>query len=312
MTGTSTSSGHLSWLASSLPGGLPAIWIPIAGALMGAIAAGAFLVVSAAALPSTAAALYGCPDAGAPVIEITDGERVLVTGRTDDGQWYEVYYGAPAQERLWAPADAFELDGTAEELPLAECAGGASHEEAPRQTLTAIASLDPTASPTSAEPSATASPTPPGPTPTPTGTIPPATATPTPAPTPSPTPVPDTSPPAIGQLATDSDVFFHPDPSGCDTDVRITVQVSDPSGVQSVLLWYFPPGGNEYLAQAMAKVGGTSSTYATTLVAQSSWEQPVAFLDVPYYVAASDSVGNAGRHPPAGSEAIVRLAFCLI
>ena len=119
----------------------------------------------------------------------------------------------------------------------------------------------------------------------------------------------------VANLSSDNDHFYHPGSSGCDTDVEISAQATDASGVESVVLLYRLPNENVFRSQAMTRVGATS-TYATTLVAQLDWPDPAGFpgasYDIEYYVSATDGAANAARFPPSGSEAVVQLQHCLI
>ncbi len=51
-------------------------------------------------------ALVACPDTGPVIGHIKKGERVLLTGRSSDGSWLEVFFPAPAQNltRAWTRA----------------------------------------------------------------------------------------------------------------------------------------------------------------------------------------------------------------
>lgn len=328
MIAPATSSGWLSRIGYFAA--IPVAATVIAGLLLGALAAGAFLLFSGPSPSTRVAALYGCPKAGAPIGEVADGDRLLVTGRSEDGEWYEVYYGTPGQERLWAPAGAFDLEGDPGALPTADCRVGQSPLDVELRTLTPAISPRVTEGPTTT-PTASVSPGPPTPTLRPTATsrtpIPPTVApsrdtppptprpTPTPPPSPTPSPVPDTTPPIVANLSSDNDNFYHPGSSGCDTDVEVSAQATDASGIESVVLLYRLPNENLFQSQAMTRIG-TTSTYVTTLVAQLDWPDPAAFpeasYDIEYYVSATDGAGNSARFPPSGSEAVVQLQYCLI
>jgi hypothetical protein len=262
--------------------------------------------------------LFACPDAATVIGQIQPGEQVLVTGRSDDGTWLEVHFPDGKQGRAWGEWAAFTLDADPGALPVSGCGPAHSAPSAPAASLTVTANYSPSPGPTrgqpspgpslaaSPEPSLTPTPSPtPSPTPHPTATAkgsptkgpspaptptPTPTLTPTPTPTPAPTPTNDTTPPSLSNLtANPSTISYAPD---CPDTTTITVS-TDPSGVQSITLWYDPPGGTlGWTSKAMTFwIGNASSaTWRTTLsTVWPGWDQG----QTPFYVVASDGVNTS-------------------
>lgn len=100
---------------------------------------------AAAAVPLTSAPLWRCPD-GAVVGRLTGGDRVLLTGRSDDGVWLELRSPSDLSARVWIAADVVDADAVTDDLPVADC---------PAEPLTVAVPVDP-ATPT---PSSTTAPT---------------------------------------------------------------------------------------------------------------------------------------------------------
>src|SRR5437867_9021507 len=47
-------------------------------------------------------ALLACPGSGGVLANVPTGASLLVTGRSSDGHWLEVYLGEPGVDRAWA------------------------------------------------------------------------------------------------------------------------------------------------------------------------------------------------------------------
>jgi hypothetical protein len=117
------------------------------GLLAGAIT-GAGVVASTGGLnpADRRVSLLGCPGGGAVLARIPEGTTVLVTARSADGAWLEVYVGEPGIDGGWAPRAAVRLSQVVDQLPIDDC-GAAT-----------VASAPPTPAPS---PSPTPEPTPP-------------------------------------------------------------------------------------------------------------------------------------------------------
>ena len=65
--------------------------------------------------------LVACPDAGPVIGSIPKGEKVLVTARSADGAWLQVYYPGPSFDRAWTKAGPLQLEADPGSLPVASC-----------------------------------------------------------------------------------------------------------------------------------------------------------------------------------------------
>jgi hypothetical protein len=147
----------------------------------------------------------------------------------------------------------------------------------------------------------------PAPTPTPT-TKPPATPTRTPQPTatPEPTPPPDTTGPALTNLRTtggaggDGDYYINGPSSPCEPHTAsVSVLASDPSGVASATLFYWP-GNSSIQSKPMTQNG---HEWTAAINAQDDWADTAFNKDptglIGYWVVAEDAQGNTQKldHP---------------
>jgi hypothetical protein len=207
-----------------------------AGALSGALLGGAgvatgVIPTGGAANSAPSRALTACPGSGPEVARISTGRPILVTARSADGAWLQVYVGLPGVDSGWASADALKLKDAASSLPVADC--GVTPSAAP--TPGAVASPPPPSQ--IALPTATAGPSP-SPTPKP-------TPTPRPTKTPKPTPVPtsykDPHPPIITGISVEQNCeegSFGVSPM---LEIYIT-DADDPDSALNVRLFVDPPG----------------------------------------------------------------------
>ena len=216
--------------------GLSTIAIVVVGALAGgALGVGAGLATApddpppATRLESvdgTVVATVGaarCPG-GAIVVAFHDGDRVLVTARDVDDEWFEVRDPQSLAARVWLPAAVVERDETVD-IPEKTCGGrvGATTTSTPDASTTTSSSTSTT------RPGAT---TVPGPTPTtesPLPTVPPATN--------GPTTAPDNTAPTIAQVAVNPASISEDDDLVCPSQpitTTISANVTDAVGVSSV------------------------------------------------------------------------------
>lgn len=270
-------------------------------------------------------ALLACPGAGPELARVPAGQELLITGRSADGAWLEVYIGEPGVERAWAPAPALRAESAISALPIAACdlpigpptLGPATlgpptqvvqtSPPTPTVTATVAPTLPPgvTASPpppATATPRVTASPTP-KPTPTKTPTV---TATPTPTPfvTPSPTPLitppPDLTPPSITNVNiagayTNGDgnyYIYAPAAAGCPYhSATISASVTDAGGSGlagfTVTLRWKDPFGTQYNQQMSYSLA--TFRYTKTISAVNGWPENTW---IQYWITASDNAGN--------------------
>lgn len=198
---------------ASLGGPQTAVLLVVGGVIAGALGGGAMASGVFSGPSATSAGelqVYPCPDIGPALASVKSGQKVLVTGRSEDGTWLRIHLPEPGRTEGWVQTKPLTLSQSISSVPVATCApeiAAAAASFPPGATLTAIQNNSPSPSPT---PVPTATPTPsPSPSPTPTAkptvrptvkptakptappTAPPTkTPTPTIAPTPTPTPPP--------------------------------------------------------------------------------------------------------------------------
>jgi hypothetical protein len=224
--------------------------------------------------------LVPCPDQGPVLGSIPRDQQVLVTARSTDGAWLQLYWPAPGIERAWTKAGPLSLNGDASSLPVAEC-------EAP-----ATPTARPTQEPTPA-PEATPSPTP--------TAIP--TTGPTAKPTPKPTPKPNAAPKLTGFTASTRSVSYDQAAycAGDPKSVTFSIGASDSDGLASVTLFYRPPGGPRYLTKPMIPSGGR---YVATL--NSTADNLKTAGQLSYFIVAKDKNASpkTTRTPASGALAM--------
>lgn len=289
----------------------PALLAMGTGLLAGAIT-GTGLVVTGTLpeRPDPQLTILSCYDNGKAIGRVTAGESLLVTARSADGAWLQVYVGAPGADRGWAPASALRFDATVESLPVEACIGfialaspgpPATPRPTPEPTVapTAVPTVVATVAPT-ASPAPTATPTP---TPRPTRTARP-TAPPTP--TPTPTPVPTPAPTADVFVPTVSAPFItSPGPFGngnyyigyspcAPPSATIRVTASDPSGLNWVRLYYRNPSGVTTYA-TMSFIG--NNTFEFVITPPNSWP----YGEIGLWSIAQDVYGNTSSYVPFGN-----------
>jgi hypothetical protein len=202
--------------------------------------------------------LVACPGSG-PVLAVVDpGQKLLVTGRSSDGTWLQVYLPGPALPYAWAPASELQPSGDTGGLPVTSCD---------------VAAARPAGSPIVA----TASPS----------TATEVTATP---PTPTPSVVADVGPRVAGIAAAPATIFYSwgtctPDAKFSDR-TKISSTITDPDKVASATLFYRLPGATAFSNKAMTHSGSAYS--ATVAVAPNS---QAGNLD--YYIVAKDGSPSA-------------------
>ncbi len=300
--GAGTAGTGGSWLSALVAGkGAAAI---ASGLLVGTLGGGALVAAGVtrpagtdAGAPSTpeppAVALVSCPGSGAVLERVPAGQALLVTGRSADGGWLQVYLPEPGIDRAWVPAEVLRLQGDASAVPVADCAAPPS-----ATPLVAAATAPPSEAPTASPP--------PTPSPSviataaPTGTP---QATPTRTPKPSQTPAPNAGPPALATLKGTPATIATGETSYCPDDPRvttITVSATDPDGVASVTLHFKPPGAPAYLTRAMAKAAA-SDRWSVTVSTAADAIAKAGKLN--YYVTSADAAATpkTARLPASGA-----------
>ncbi len=196
--GAAGGGGPLAGLAAAVAGnGLLAI---ATGLIVGVLGSGTLLATGAVhvgggnAAPAAAPVglqVIACPDAGPVIGSIPRGEKVLVTGRSADGAWLQVFYPGPAFDRAWTKAGPLQLEADPNTLPVASCEAPATPTPRPTPGASTAVVASPEASPSvepSPSPAVSQAPSPsPSPRPSPSPS-PGASPIPSPSPTPKPTP----------------------------------------------------------------------------------------------------------------------------
>ena len=263
-----------------------------AGLLSGAVAGGALVASGTVEFGGNASSggaaggagleLVPCPDQGPVLGTIPRAQKVLVTARSADGGWLQLYWPAPGIERAWTKSGPLQLEGDLGSLPVAACE--APPDATPRPTVE--------------------------PTPIP-GATPVATPTPTPISQPTPTPVASASPtarpnaaPRVTGLAVSTATVSYDRGNYCANDpksVTFSVSASDADGLAGVTLYFRPPGSARFLTKPMAPSGGK---YVATL--NTTTDGLTTAGELRYYVVAKDRNGSAKstRQPKSGSLAM--------
>ncbi len=224
------------------------------GGLTGIVASGVLIAAGVvpfreAATPPARLALVQCPGSGAVVTVAQPGEQMLVTGRSADGAWLQVFVPGPVSSEGWVRSDSIRLLADGSGLPIASCGAVADARSTESQAPTptpAIATAAPTSSPTVA----------------PRSTNP--TATPKPAAVATPNAGPVFSAQPAANLAT---IAFKPLGSGsCATSAAVKTAASDPDGVAQIQLWVKKPGAASFarLAHDFVRTGSTWSNSIET------------------------------------------------
>ncbi len=253
-----------------------------AGLLTGALTGGALVASGTVQLGGTSGAtasgshpgleLVPCPDQGPVMGVIPQNQKVLVTARSADSGWLQLYWPAPGIERAWTRAGPLQLQGDVASLPVAACEAAPSPTPRPSDEPTPTPEATPT------------------PTPTPGAT-----------PTPTPTAMPNAGPrlsglaPSTASVSFDQGNYCANDP----TSVTFSVSASDKDGLAGVTLFYRPPGSASFLSKAMSPSGGK---YVATLNTTTDNLKTAGPLN--YYVAAKDHE----RRPEVGAAPGLGLA----
>jgi hypothetical protein len=215
---------------------------------------------------------------------IPRGEKILVTGRSADGGWLQVFYPGPAFDRAWTKAGPLHLEADASGLPIAACE--APPTPTPRPTPEASTAVEPSpeASP-SAEPS------------------PSAAASPSPSPSATPSPTPNAAPSITG-LTASTKTLSYDQGAYCPTapkSTTISVKVTDASGIAGVTLFFKRPGTTMYVQKPMQLSNGT---YVATL--DTTADTITTAGSLLYYVVATDTNASpkTTRSPTSGALAL--------
>ena len=264
-------------------------------------------------------ALVACPGGGPELARVPAGQELLITGRSEDGSWLEVYLGQPGVDFAWVPAPALRAASTLDALPIRECDTSMTFLPTlgPPPTVIPPTAVPGTVIPTpelTLPPGVTASPAPPAtptarptptakvtasPKPTPTKTAtPPKTPTPTLEVTPEPTaePPPPNNPPSISNLSRTQQCIDNG--SSSQSVVTVTATDPDPNDTLTVRLriGYRDSFNNQYYrlgSLAMTPVGGNqwSYTLSAALFQSYNWHTWPEDREVTFDVTARDNHG---------------------
>ena len=264
--------------------------------------------------PQPRLTLVSCYDNGVAIGTVGAGQSLLVTARSSDGSWLELYLGLPEADRGWAPASAVRFSAAIDSLPVAECVGyippASGAPGSPPPTIepsippssepSLVATVEPSVAPSSS-PTAAPTPTPrvtPTPKPTPKPTATPLPPPPTIPPTPTPVPSADVFPPSV--LAPyitspgpgNGGSYFIGHPPCAPSSATIRVAANDPSGLNWVRLWYAKPqgGGTSYITMSFVSAG----VYQATIAPDNSWLDG----EIGLWSQAQDALGNTSGYEP--------------
>ena len=320
----------------------PTVQAIAAGLLSGAVI-GSTVVASGILAPEPEqpqfVALLACPGGGPELARVPAGQQLLITARSEDGTWLEVFIGEPGVAFAWAPAPALRAASALDALPVSECDTSMTFLPTlgpPEPTLptdipvTAVpATVAPSTFEPTLEPGATPTPTPrptptpkvtpkPSKTPTPSTLPPPPTAEVTPEPTPEPTP--DNNPPTVSNITTTGYFdagnnwysIFRPStnfavcgPLPISATITATITTSDVGdSVTEAVLYYQPLGGAIY-SFGMTNVSG--NTWQRDIATQDAWNEG----QIVYWIRALDARGNLSGGFYPSSPYILQLGTCI-
>lgn len=260
------------------------------------------------------APLYECPDSSRVVTSIAPNQNVLVTARSADGQWLQIYVGAAGTESGWAPASALQLKAAPDSLPIADC----TPEPTPNDTALPTSLEPPSEQPSESAvvPSEAPQTLPPEVTPTP---VPTPTTAPTPTKTPKPTPTAPTGPKlsafTLNPYPREDLVVEDPPGSGqypmyaigCSDGywtVGIYIEAQDPDGIASVTLYYQPEGVSTPIEEPMGEEG-PGEYYREIVTDYEHWDTGT----IDYWITAIDGVGDSTTFHGPSNKTLV-FAYC--
>jgi hypothetical protein len=283
------------------------------GVAVGAVGVGTGAIPVADPKPHNAP-LYECPDSTRVVTSVAPNQNVLVTARSADGRWLQIYVGEAGTESGWAPASALQLKAAPDSLPIADC----TPEPTPVDTALPT-SLEPPSEQPSAGPTDSISPSL-APTIQPTRS-----ALPTPSKTPAPTKTPKPSPTAptgpklsaftLNPYPREDLVVEDPPGSGqypmyaigCSDGywtVGIYIEAQDPDGIASVTLYYQPEGVSTPIEEPMGEEG-PGEYYREIVTDYEHWETG----EIDYWITATDGVGDSTTFNGPSNKTLV-FAYC--
>lgn len=226
-------------------------------------------------LPTTQ--IWRCPDKGV-IGTLTSGDRILLTGRTEDGLWARLRNPVDLESNVWVNTAAIEADQKIDDLPVVECDDPTANPDLLSEmamggaavTTTVPASDDngpDTTVPDTVVPDDSGSTTTPGPTTTAPELSPTTTRPGGPTTTTTQKPSDKTGPNVTNVAASPKDVWTQDHPSQpCPPDksakkVTVTARATDPSGVSSARFQWSVNGNSDNVN--MTRSGSTWTGTAT-------------------------------------------------
>lgn len=254
----------------------------------------------------TRVAFTACPGGG-PIGAFLDGDRVLATGRSDDGAWIEVRSPAEADDPAWIPATAVRPDGSFDDLPASGCDTETpledTRDDAPNGPTPTTTTMLPAPPPAGEDPQRVAT--------DPADDTSTGEATPDDGPSDEATDEPadeptDESAPEIGAASADPGVIWEDGPV-CDGKPRtasVSAEISDDTGVGSATLTWSV--GNEEGEIAMERSGATWSATVGAFAEDTiryGTSEPVVLT-----ISATDEAGNTSSR--RADEGTLELRDC--
>ncbi len=230
-------------------------------------------------------AVYPCPDQGPALLTITGGQKLLATGRTEDGTWLRIHYPLPGRTEAWVQASPLSVKGEVVSLPIATCAAvvaAGPPDVPPAVPLTAILNLSPSPAPT---------------------------PEPTPTPTPSPTP---NAKPSLSALTVSTKKISYDTDAYCPNAVKkvtFKVKATDASGLETVTLLWREPGAAKFVQAAMSLAAGTATSGTWQVTLDTKADEITKAGKLAFYAVATDTAGATKRIPTSGSNSIT-VAVC--
>lgn len=259
----------LAKLTGSLGGPLVTTGLVVGGLVVGGLVGGLAAAGGPGGAPASSAArlaVYPCPGTGPALAEVGSGQQFLVTGRTPAGDWYRIHFPAPGRTEAWIEAARVRLVDAGASLPEAACAPQVAALVPPNEapSLTAIENNSPT-----------------------------------------PPPVPNAEPALAKLAATPGEIAGGPKRYCAKTPrtVTVSVVVTDPDPLASVVLFYQEPGALGYAQKPMTQSAGTDSWQA---VLDADADGIGGSGKLRYYVSATDAHAEplTGRLPAEGAKTI--------
>jgi hypothetical protein len=232
-----------------------------------------------------------------PIGELHRQDRVYLTGRNEDGSWFELRSPAAPGDRVWVQAAVVGPDGDTAELPVLDCA-----RDGDQLALPAATTAPPTTvvgETTTTAPGATTTTTRPASTTTAPATVPPTSST---------SPV-DSQAPVVTNLKRSTAFVYENDPYCPEPrTVVLSAAISDASTITARVEWrYQSPGKTYTTGQAVMSPTGPGGRYEATIGPFGVNTALASNSTITWRVVASDALGNGPTTVDASSNQTVTL-----